>query len=385
MRTDSATTELGTQCLLDAAERGADHLARSVLPEGRFAPPPDAPAELGSYDLTRHFGALWAMLDVRGYDPAVQEAGMRGVRWAVGEHYRRTPQGGAFGGPDRLLTGCSGLALAAMDELAPEHAHVAPAPLRVELVDFLLANQITGGPDLHDFPRRVEQRPFAIDLERAEVTVGGDDALPVGSSATSQILFGLTTYLAALADAREPGGGPDDQRFAVIYAAVGNAMAALMVRDHGVRRGPVWAMHAVRRFAELTDRMLAVTGQGDHELAWESRHDLLSWASRIAGGVLAARAEERATSGAPTARRVQTLVQFLELLDAYADDPGDQSWWAPAELARRQLVDDCGVLLRLQDPLTGGFRPAPDEPAPRLDETRHAISALLGAASVIGG
>ena len=111
MRTDSATIELSTRRLLGAAERGAGYLLQNLQPTGRFVARRNARTGLpvtGSYDPTQHFAALWALLDVRGHEPAVQAAAAEGVRWAFDRYYYLpTAQGGAFRTNGWLVTGCS--------------------------------------------------------------------------------------------------------------------------------------------------------------------------------------------------------------------------------------------------------------------------------------
>ncbi len=264
MRTDSATIELSTRRLLGAAERGAGYLLQNLQPTGRFVARRNARTGLpvtGSYDPTQHFAALWALLDVRGHEPAVQAAAAEGVRWAFDRYYLPTSQGGAFRTNGWLVTGCSGAALLALDELTPERA---PAiDLRPEIVDFLLAQQIAEGVLRHDFRHRVALRPFTLDLSRDEVAVHSQTAPQRSSSATGTILSGLVTYLSTLADSLGQDGGAEPARFALIYEAVGNAMAALCARNYGVRQGPPWMMYAIRRYAELVDRLLVAIGQAD--------------------------------------------------------------------------------------------------------------------------
>ena len=126
MRTHAAVAaELTTQHLLVAAARGAGYLAQNLLPSGRFVYQRCARTGepiAGRYNLLRHFGSIWAMLDVRGYDPAMQEKAARSIEWAIENYYVETRQGGAFRKKEWLVTGCSGLALLALDELDPEHA-----------------------------------------------------------------------------------------------------------------------------------------------------------------------------------------------------------------------------------------------------------------------
>jgi hypothetical protein len=384
VRTDSATIELSTRRLLGAAERGAGYLLQNLQPTGRFIARRDARTGrpvTGSYDPTQHFAALWALLDVRGHEPAVQAAAAEGVRWAFDRYYLPTAQGGAFRTNGWLVTGCSGAALLALDELTPERA---PAvDLRPEIVDFLLAQQIAEGVLRHDFQHRVALRPFTLDLSRDEVAVHSQTAPQRSSSATGTILSGLVTYLSTLADSLGQDGGADPARFALIYEAVGNALAALCARNYGVRQGPPWMMYAIRRYAELVDRLLVATGQADADLARESRGDLLNWAGRLATGVLAATRDLRC---APTARRVEAQVQFLDLYDSYADELTDQWRWRElTDSARRQVEQDCALLLELQDPESGGFPGSADDPIMQIGHTQHAISALLGAAYAIGG
>ena len=147
---------------------------QNLLPDGQFVDRRNARTGLpvtGPYDPRRHFGALWAMLDVRGHDPAVQAAAAAGVRWAFNRYYQPTAQGGAFRSDGWLVTGCSGLALLALDELAPEHARPRSPTASAEIVDFLLAHQITDGARRHDFPHRIALRPLTLDLARDEVAV----------------------------------------------------------------------------------------------------------------------------------------------------------------------------------------------------------------------
>jgi hypothetical protein len=383
VRTDAATLELSTRSLLDAAERGAGYLAQNLLPNGRFVTQRDARTGhpvTAPYDPGRHFGALWTLLDVRGHEPAVQAMAAQGVRWAFDKYYLPTERGGAFRTNGWLNTGCSGLALLALDELTPEHAPVDDR--RPEIIDFLLAHQATEGALQHDFHHRIALRPFTIDLARAEVAVHPEIAPERSSSATGKILFGLITHLSTMADSFGEEGH-DAARFAVIYQAVGNAMAALAARNHGVTRGRTWMMYAIRSYAELTERLLAALGQADSELSRESRGDLLAWASRIATGVLAATRDPRC---APTARRVQAQAQFLELFGRYAHQLTDQSQWRELTgSVLRQVEQDCAQLLHLQDPATGGFPGSAEDPILHTGHTQHATSALLGAACAIGG
>ena len=173
MRTHAAVAaELSTQHLLVAAARGAGYLAQNLLPSGRFVYQRCARTGepiTGRYNLLRHFGSIWAMLDVRGYDPAMQEKAARGIEWAIENYYVETRQGGAFRKKEWLVTGCSGLALLALDELDPEHAPDPAADIRPQLVDYLLANQIQEGFLRHDFQHKIAIRPIAIDLNRGTV------------------------------------------------------------------------------------------------------------------------------------------------------------------------------------------------------------------------
>lgn len=382
-----STIELSTQRLLEAADRGAAYLADNLQPSGRFVYQRNAltgqPVDADEYSLRRHFGALWAMLDVRGYDPAVQAVAVLGVRWAIDTHFEVTPRGGSFRTNDWLVTGCNGLALLAIDELAPGYAQAAADDIRPSIVDFLLANQLTDGALRHDFHHRIARRPFSIDLESAEVSIA-PVATPDSGSATAEIVCGLITYLSAIADSFDGSGSTDQYRFATIYAAVGNAMAALMARGYGVAEHSHWTMYAIRRYAELTDRLLAAIGQTNAELATESRRDLLLWASRIGHGVLTSTDDERDTRCLPTAFRVEAQAQLLDLFDAYAHELTDQPGWGElTESALHQMEQDCVTLMDLQDTATGGFRTSATDPVMRIDHTQHASSALLGAASAI--
>ena len=197
---------------------------------------------------------------------------------------------------------------------------------------------------------------------------------------TGEILFGLVTYLSTVAD------GPDSARFGQVYPAVGRAVAALMARDYGVRQQTPWIMYAIRGFAELTDRLLTANGQTDAEVARQYRRDLLAWSGRIIAGALAAASEERDPRTVSVAGRAQAQAQFLDLLGGYRSEGLDQPRLRDlAGSARYQVERDCALLLSRQDLATGGFVGSIEQPIMQIDDTQHAISALLGAALLHDG
>jgi hypothetical protein len=367
---------------LAAAEAGAVYLEQNLQPDGQFVYRRNALTGrpiTTEYDPRRHFGALWALLDLRGHEPAVQAAAAQAVEWAIHRYYVRTSQGGAFEHDDWLITGCSGLALLVLDELASEHAREVADGVRAELVEFLLANQLTSGGRRHDFPHQIAPQPLTVDLAENDVTVRPRVAAQRNVHYTGQILFGLVTYLSTVAD------GLVDGRFADVYPAVGRAVAALMARDYGVRQQSPWLMYGIRGFAELTDRLLAANGQGEGEVARQCRRELLAWSGRIIAGALAGAAEERDPRTVPVAGRAQAQAQFLDLVDSYPTEVLDQPRWdGLAGSVRDQLERDCALLLSRQDPETGGFLGSAELPIMQIDDTQHAVSALLGAALLLG-
>ena len=383
MRTNSTiSTGLDARRLLTAAESGAAYLERSLQPDGQFVYRRDArtgePVP-GPYDPRRHFGALWAMLDLRGHDPDVQAAAGRSVAWALNRYYERTAQGGSFRQDGWLITGANGLALLALDELAPEQVAAVADGVQVELVDFLLANQHTRGARRHDFPHRIALRQLRVDLDSNDVTIRPRIARQRSIHYTGEILFGLVTYLFAVA------ATTDNFRFLQVYTAVGRAMAALTVRDHGVRQPSPWLMYAIRGFAELTDLMLVATDQTGADAARQSRAELLAWSGRVIAGTLAAAGGERDPRSVPVAGRAQAQIQFLDLLGRYPAEVDEQPRLHDlAASARYQLGRDCALLLRRQDPATGGFVGSVEQPIMQIDDTQHAVSALLGAALLVG-
>ena len=383
MHTNSTTsTGLDARRLLTAAEAGAIYLEQNLQPDGQFVYRRNALTGrpiTGEYDPRRHFGALWALLDLRGYDPAVQEAAAHSVEWAITRYYRRTPHGGAFRHDDWLITGCSGLALLVLDELAPEQLGAVVEDIRPELVDFLLANQLTSGGRQHDFPHRIAVAPLTVDLAQNDVTIRPRVAAQRNVHYTGEILFGLVTYLSTVAD------GPDHARFGQVYPAVGRAVAALMARDYGIRQQTPWLMYAIRGFAELTDRLLTANGQTDAEVARQYRRELLAWSGRIVAGALSAAAEERDPRTVAVAGRAQAQAQFLGLLGDHRSAGLDQPPLHDlAGSASAQLERDCALLLSRQDPETGGFVGSTEQPIMKIDDTQHATSALLNAALMLG-
>ena len=183
--------------------------------------------------MLRHFGALWAMLDARGHDPACQAAAARGVQWAINTYYEQAAPGGAFRQHGWLVTGSSGLALLTFDELAPEHSQAFAADVRPEIVDFLLAQQITEGPLRHDFPHRIALNRLSIDLSRDWCRSVRRRGVPEPA---------LHRPDPARVDRLPVAGGRlarTTSRFRQVYSAVGRAMAALVARGEGItQRSP---------------------------------------------------------------------------------------------------------------------------------------------------
>lgn len=337
----------GAPQLLRAADRGAGYLMDNLEPGGKFCYQRNAQTGRpvpGQYNLLRHFGSLWALLELRGDDPAVRDRVDRALRWAVERYYVRGRAGGAFRKRDWIATGCSGLALLALNR-NPGRAWT---ELRAALADFLLAQQILDPAD-----------EFHLDFHHKIPLADPAASTPFRSAYyTGEILFGLVTELVAV---RRSGDGLP--RAARIETAVSAAMGALQARDYGVAERSHWMMYAIRHYCAAEQLY---------------RPDLLAWAGRIAASVLAS--GRRSTRSAPTACRVEAQVQFLDLLDecppALRRLPEVQRMRAPV-LA--QVHSDCALLLRLQD-RSGGLVGSATDPIMQIDYTQHAISALHGAA-----
>lgn len=349
--------ELDPRQLVRAADRGAAYLLQNLRSNGKFVYQRNADtgcAVPGTYNLLRHFGSLWVMLEVGGGDPVVRARSVRGLSWAIERYYVRTRSGGAFRKKDWLVTGCSGLALLAIDQLGSPPGS-AIAGIRTEIVRYLLANQIQDPADsaLHDFRHKISMDVPVVDGVYDDVTVAPATSPFRSTFYTGEILFGL------IAGAGREAPGLRQQ----VHAAVTRSMSALQARDFGVDGGPHWIMYAIRRYCETV----------------ECRRDMVAWASRISASALATRVN-RDTRTAPMACRVEAQVQFLALLDGVGGGPEH------AELrtaVMRQVQEDCALLLQLQDKWTGGFVGSADDPIMQIDYTQHAVSALMGAATVL--
>jgi hypothetical protein len=336
-----------------AAARGAGYLLRNLQSSGKFVYQRNArtgrPVR-GQYNLLRHFGSLWAMLDVSGDDPLVREKVIRGMHWAVERYYVRTRRGGAFRKRDWLATGCSGLALLAFHRLPDRPSEL--DDICTELAEYLLAVRIDDRADSRhlDF-----QHKIALDGPLADGICDDVTRPPLISPFrsnyyTGEILFGLITH-----------GVP-----------VAASMHALRERNYGVAERSHWMMYAIRHFVQNTgtDRRSTV--------------EMIEWSGRIAASVLASTHGSRNARSAPSACRVEAQVQFLELTRRYADELAGRADIAALEVAvREQVRADCALLLHLQDMRTGGFIGSATDPIMQIDGTQHAISALSGAAPLL--
>ena len=358
-----SSSRLTSAQLQGAADRGAAYLSANLQPGGMFVYQRNARTGrpvTGQYNLLRHFGSLWAMLDVAGEDPAVRAQAARGVSWAIKRFYGRTNRGGAFRKRNWLATGCSGLALLAMHRL-PERSPTVDATC-AELVDFLLAIQIDNAADplYLDFPHKIMLDGPIVDGMWDARTLA---IAPFRSNYyTGEILFGLITHLA------RAGADPDGR----LRRAITGCLRTLRARDYGVAERSHWMMYAIRHHVlggELDDGEVAA---------------MLEWSGRIAASVLASTSRSRSLRSAPTACRVEAQVQFLELARSYAERVADQTALVElVEPVRQQVREDCALLLHLQDMRTGGFIGSVVDPIMQIDCTQHAISALQGAAPLL--
>ncbi len=358
--------ELTPQLLRGAVDRGADYLLRNLRGNGKFVyqrnvltgqPVP------GQYNLLRHFGSLWAVLQVCGDDPDVRRKALLGVRWAVERNYVRTRRGGAFRKRDSIATGCSGLALLALNELREPRLSILDN-LSAELVDYLLAVRIDDPADdaYLDFLHKIPLTGPTVDGVVDDVTTAPEVSPFRSDYYTGEILFGLISQLGALRATRNPRA--DD-----ISAAVTASMAALQARDYGVKQRSHWMMYAIRHYCAAEQRFTP---------------ELIAWASRIAASVLASTRVSRNTRSAPTACRVEAQAQFLDLLDDCPDAAAHPAVGALRADVVQQVREDCSLLVQLQDRDTGGFIGSATDPIMQIDFTQHAISALRGAAPRLG-
>lgn len=365
------------ELLLRAADRGAAYLLRNLRPTGRFVYQRSAATGRpvpGSYNLLRHFGSLWAIQDVCGPDPVVGARVARAVDWAVQRYYVRTRRGGAFRKQDGLVTGCSGLALLALDRLRLTHEPAEGDGFRAEIVEYLLANQITdAGDDLrYDFRHKICLDLPVLDAVHDDVTVPPEVSEFRSNYYTGEILFGLLTQIAG------PGRDELAER---VHAVAARSMTALRARDYGVRERSHWMMYAIRQFCVVQDLRAGTAGPvpaagPDTAAPWPLRVEMTTWASRIARSIVrSTRGGRRNERSAPTACRVEAQVQYLGLIGSGFDERPELT-----AAVTRQVWEDCALLLTLQDPRTGGFPGSAVDPIMQIDYTQHAISGLRGAA-----
>jgi hypothetical protein len=358
--------ELTPELLRGAVDEGTGYLLRNLRGNGKFVYQRNAltgrPVP-GQYNLLRHFGSLWAILEVRGDDPDVRRRALAGVRWAVERYCVRTRRGAAFRKKDWIATGCSGLALLAVNGLRR------PRPsgldeVSAELVDYLLAIRVDDPADeAHlDFQHKISLAGPVVGGVVDDVTTPPEVAPFRSNYYTGEILFGLISQLGALRAARDP-------RAERITAAVAGSMAALRTRDYGVEQRSHWMMYAIR-----------------HHCATEQRFtpELVAWAGRIAASVLVSTRIARNPRSAPTACRVEAQAQFLDLLDDCPELAGQPAIAALRTEVMQQVRDDCSLLVQLQDRHTGGFIGSATDPIMQIDFTQHAISALRAAAPRLG-
>jgi hypothetical protein len=355
--------ELTPQLLRRAADRGTAYLLRNLRGNGKFVYQRNAlsgrPVPGQQYNLLRHFGSLWAILEDRGDDPDVRRKVQRGVGWALERYYVRTRRGGAFRKGDWVATGCSGLALLALNGLRQ------PRPsglddLSAELIDYLLAVRIEDPTDdAHlDFQHKIALAGPVVGGVVDDVTTAPEISPFRSNFYTGEILFGLIAQLGALRSARDP-------RADRITAAVTGSMAALQARDHGVAHASHWMMYAIRHYCATEQRFTP---------------ELVTWAGRIATSVLAMRNRR----SAPTACRIDGQIQFLDLLDDCPELAALPAIVTLRTAVLRQVHADCALLLQLQDRETGGFIGSATDPIMQIDFTQHAISALRGVAPRLG-
>ena len=325
---------LDRKTTLRAAQAGARALHAMARPDGVFlyryhygSRDPMPP----HYNALRHFGAVWAMLDVA--------SGAEDLKPAAEAAHRAAQRGLAsfvkpFGVEDRLCVvdagkiklGGNGLALVAFEkavELFPDSSLRAACPA---LGAFILSQQRADGDFIH-----TRQYPIGVELEFRS------------NYYTGQALLGLFCASALTGDPR--------YREAALLSLTG-----LAARDYGVEERSHWMMYALERAVATSD-----------DARWR---DL---ARKIATKIVGMPETEWRLEAAPLACNAEALVVWNRISEASAD-PADQDL---RPLAKRVLRRILRKLLALQT-RDGGFRASASNAEIRIDYVQHAISALIG-------
>ena len=311
------------------AATGAQRAAALIKPDGRFDYRTQDGESLGGYNLLRHCGTAWSIVDIAGQLGGLDQqvaAAARAMGWLVKRRIEPLNGGLCIASNGAAKLGGAGLGMLALTALA-----------RV------------GDRDQHLTTAEGLAR-FALSLQREDgdfhhkVATGTGDVLDFHSDYyTGEALFGLVqVYRATL----------DEQYLTPVIRAI----QALDRLDYGVKEQSHWMSYAIVALHAVTEE------------TW-----LVDYAGRIIRNILDRPVYRRRRRSAPTACRVEAFMTYGDMLHRTGGETTGPRWDEVMENAALDLVALIG--LRLPD---GGFIGGYDDPAVQIDYIQHSASAFVG-------
>lgn len=315
------------------ARRGATRLLRLVLDDGRFIysySAADEPKPTRKYNVLRHCGTAWSMLDTArqlGEMTAVAEAAERAIRYLISTHILPFGDNGdrCVVENGKIKLGGNGLALLALTELFRLRKDETLLDLARRLGQYIVSEQRADGDFVHsrDYVTG-EEREFRSDYY------------------TGEVLFGLMKLYEAT----------DDRQWLdrVIFSE-----DRLLERDYGVETQSHWMLYSLEALC-----------------AAQRSNAYIEHARRIAAHILMFpryRDEARST---PIACRSEGLLAYVRLLErAGVTDI------SPSALdCLHEIRINLGLQLEFKTP-NGAFVRGGGSDEVRIDYIQHNISSFL--------
>ena len=314
------------------ARRGATRLLRLVLDDGRFVYSYSAagePKPTRKYNVLRHCGAAWSMLDTArqlGEMTAVEEGAERAIRYLIANFLVPFGDGGlCVLDSGKIKLGGNGLALLALTELFSLRKDEDLLAAACRLGRYIVSEQQADGDFVHS---RV--------LETGEVRDFRSDYY------TGEALFGLVRLYEATGDRHWLDR--------VVFSE-----AKLRERDYGVEAQSHWMLYAL-------DALFAVRPSAEY----------LEHAGRIAANILAHPRYRDERRSAPIACRSEGLLAYMRMLER-----ADPSGISPsASECLRAIQTNLGLQMEFQT-ANGAFIRGGGSDEVRIDYIQHNISSFL--------